>query len=299
VGPDISDQDLGFVLPDEVGNNVLEGHDDGVGAKGAELRCPIDESVVDREHLETVEETLRGVEVSEDSLLVRILRALQVLLANVSQIRDEIEDGRIAGDSAFLSKASSILSVGNEISKDEDDGEDRTYDLGTTELISLGGCCQDPCGKWSKHSLFGEPKEADPKHKKSSEESGEVNAPPAAAATDGVESPEDDRHGKKAVELVEGAQDRAASGGKNDEGDTKQNSSDKTADSSCLHLGVCNHPSQEGALGSNPSTEIDCYDHHAHAHEQDSDGEFRGQKVAVCGLAEIGLHAEPDDDAEH
>src|SRR5260370_3219998 len=98
-------------------DEMLECLNERQAAIGAKLICAMNERIIDRDHLETVEEALGGVEIAKNTILVAARRGFKILLTNVSEVGKERQRDLEIGLPRFLSEGPPILSIGDEILK--------------------------------------------------------------------------------------------------------------------------------------------------------------------------------------
>ena len=87
VGEDISKEDVRLIFPDDVRDEIFETGDERIQTEGAKLPGVLDESVVNRDHLKTIEEPLRVVVVAVAATSLRKYRSrLPGTLSHISEV---------------------------------------------------------------------------------------------------------------------------------------------------------------------------------------------------------------------
>src|SRR6185312_14732076 len=169
-----------------------------------------------------------------------------------------------------------ILRVGDKELEDEDTGQDSAGDLEEGHLVPHGAGGGDPAKEGSDQAFLGEADYAAEKDEGERYDHREIDAGGPAALPDLIGHANNDGHGKKAVDLLERAEDRAVRVGHDGQDDDDQNAGDHASDGGVLHSRLLQDVSEKSALCRQFAAEIRGGKHGTDAAEVNLDGELGG-----------------------
>ena len=86
MGIGVSNEKVRLIFPYEVRNDVFKGIDDRYQAVGAEFFGMVDESVIDRDHLKAIKESLRAIVIRIKLIAISTGRTFEILLSDITEI---------------------------------------------------------------------------------------------------------------------------------------------------------------------------------------------------------------------
>ncbi len=299
VGELVAEGEKGLVFPEEVGDDVAVRGPDGKESVLVALIGAGDESVVEGDHVEAVDEALRGAVEVGAGLVFAGLEIFEVGFARAEGVPEVLDGGLralgLAGTG--VPGAPAVLREGDEDELSQGEEDDERGDLLPGELVAVKDGSEQPGDERREDAFLGKIEQTIEEHETAGEPDDPVGAALAAAFGHLVDGGEDDGEARKVVELMEGAGDGAHLA---DEagGHELDDSADEEAAQGGVAHGVDIEGWEQGSPGAETVTEGSGRAHDDHAGAVGEECLVGRVEIGFAGFAEEELPGEADDGGE-